>query len=435
MQAKNTTLQHTTQVKGKLSLSQHQQLTKEIVKVYPRSGKAKRLDTITETVVHNSKQKDSSALILQSRIQNQQIKKVGQSLKTNYEIQHNKNTRHTYCGYISKAEYIKIIENNSNKKYHYNGFTSCKMIWRCPTCSYKILKARAKEIYKLTSSHLNTKNQCGFVTLTIRHKKYDKLKTNNDKIIQSFRNFQNSRYFKSLKTNKLIGQIKAFEHTYTQKNGWHPHLHIIFFWNTKSESEVNQIQKELIQKWANYTKGSINAQNQKPIYSLGEIANYITKWDSIEELTNTQNKSSKGIAPFQFLKMLNNNELLFDYTNQQKSNQKLKSLWLEYIEATKGNRRITISKKLNELYKIQSKTDEQILDQKHEGKTIIAFSRQIGVLIFEQNIQAYLINICYENDTLQKQQNKLIEFIKQFSHIHITMDKDLLVIHSKTNLN
>lgn len=406
------------------------ELENRIVKFYPKPLKAKRLDTITESVRQNSEKKSLSPLSLGSRVNNQEIKKVGQTLKTDYEIKHNKNTRHTYCGYITKAEYIKIIKNEQSN-YHFNGFATCKMVWRCPSCSYKLLKARAKEIYQLASAHQNTKHQLGFVTLTVKHKKFDKLKTNNDRIIELFRKFQNHTYFQQLKKNQLLGQIKAFEHTYTEKNGWHPHLHIIFFWKTKSENEVNELQKEIIKKWAKYTGGSINAQNQKPVYSLGEISDYVTKWDSVQELTNTQNKEGKGITPFQMLGKITNKELLFKEIDLKKSTQKLKSLWLEYVEATKGNRRITISPKLNELYKIQSETDEQILDKKHEGKEIIAFTRQTGILIFEQNIQAYLINICYESQTIQQQQNKIIEFIKEFSHIRISMDKDLLIIHVK----
>ena len=166
-------------------------------------------------------------------------------------------------------------------------------------------------------------------------------------------------------------------------------------------------------------------------FCLGEISEYITKWDSIQELTNTQNKKGKGITPFQILTKITNKELHHDYTDLEKSQKKLKSLWLEYVEATKGNRRITISPKLNELYKVQTKTDEQLLDEKYEGNEIIAFTRQTGILIFEQNIQAYLINICYENESHNMQKLKIIEFIKQFSHVRISMDKNLLIIHVK----
>jgi hypothetical protein len=388
------------------------------------SPKPGSLDTNTESVRQKPKLFDQIIASQGNSINFLNMKNAGKKLKTQHEIESNKNTRHTFCGLASNKEFVNILEQNSptqenpsKKSYHFNGLTSCKSIWRCPSCNLKLLKGRATEVYQLTSAHQKQNYEIGFVTLTIKHNIKDSLKTSLNKLGDQYRKFQRHTHFSTLKKDLLLGQIKSTEITYSTRNGWHPHLHIIYFYKS---SDINQIQKEqqkLIQNWANYTDGKLISQNQQIGYSSTKLAKYITKWDIVQELTNDFSKKAKGLKPFELLSIIAKNQHQFPNKNLEASLQQTKSLWLEYVEATKGKRRITTSPKLNLLYKVQIKSDDQIIDQKQEGENIISFSRQTWSIIYENNLQPFLIDICKTHSFIITQQKEIIKFLSEFAHI------------------
>lgn len=399
------------------------------------SSRQTKLDNYTESVREIDERTTPNQRILRNRINILQDKNVGKKLLTDQESSGKINTRHTYCGYsainsIASIEKIETVNHKNQKqtKFHIGGTAQCKQIWRCPTCSIKLLKGRAKEIYDLTKAHQKQGYKLGFVTLTIRHNKNDSLQKSLDKLLNSYRKFQRLKIFKDLRVNKLLGQIKSCEITITKKNGFHPHLHIIYFYKTNDLEYIEIAQEKLIKDWANYTGGLQKAQDQKIVYTDKEITEYITKWDLSQELTNDHNKTPKGIKPFQLLSKLSNNELLFDHTDIKKSNQHVKRLWLEYVETTKGKRRITTSPILNKLYKIDEKTDDQILSEKPESQSLVLFSKATWKTIYKNNLQPFLLHSCTFYKEPEKQRQNVLKFLSELDNYTMIHQKDEIPI-------
>jgi hypothetical protein len=391
------------------------------------------LDTNTVLVGHLSPSLEKNLKKQSNRIDFLNDKNIGKQLITIQEIESKKNTRHTYCGYTSKSDYVNIVsnttqnsENQSQQHHHFNGTASCKEIWRCPSCSLKLLKGRADEVYEIINQHKSQNYEIGFVTLTIKHSSKNTLKQSLDKLLNNYRKFQQHRHFKDLKKSTLLGQIKSLEITYSQKNGWHPHLHIIYFYNTKDKNQIKLDQTNLINKWAKYTDGSIDAQNQQIGYSSKKLSKYITKgenWDIVQELTNDFSKKSGSLKPFQFLTLIRKEKHQFTDDTLEVSLQKTKSLWLEYVEATKGKKRVIASRILNQLYKVKHKTDDEIVEEKQEGETIISFSKNVWKLIYHNNLQPYLLNICDNYPDHKVKQTEISQFLLEFEDISLTNSK------------
>lgn len=354
----------------------------------------------------------------------------------------NNHSQIQYCGYATVQRNPQIVKANGGK-FMYKGVASCSCIWRCPICSFKILKARAKMVYKIMSSHHRTKQKMGFVTLTTRHNHKQSLEEVQEQIFTKYRKFQNQKYFRNLKKSGVyLGQINSREHTHTYRNGWHPHLHIIFFYTSKSNEEVEEIQKELIQRWADYSgtkekPNKVKAQNQKVVYSIEEIKDYVTKWDAVQELTNDFAKSSKGVKPFELLTKIVKKELLHKYTSQEQSDNKCKSLWIEYIEATKGKRRIMTSPILNKLYNVEEKTDEELNSKMDIEDIIISFNNQTWKVITKNDLQPHLIDICYQfKEDKPKQKLEIFNLLCEFDFFRkITTNEDTMIIKINQSIN
>jgi len=402
-------------------------------------GKVNPLDTNRELVRPEHKKQYQKTLKINFRILIYQMRKMA---KNNYTLHEslkrevsNKIPAISYCGSPTTRN-VKIVKANGGK-IMYKGLASCSMIWRCPICSFKILKGRAKEIYGITSRHLRTKKTNGFVTITIKHNRKDSLESTLNKVTNSYRKFQNLKFFRKLKKSGIyLGQIKSLELTHTYKNGWHPHLHIIYFWNTKDKNEVEIIQNQIINQWSNYIKGSIKAQNQSIVSTEKQITEYVTKWDIIQELTNDFAKKSHGFKPMQLLAMQVTKELLYNHTNQKKSDNHIKALWLEYIEATKGKHRIHISRNLNKIYKVEKKTDEQLTKEINIEDLIISFCQHTWKIITQNELEPHLINICYEHkEKKQKQQKEVYKLLQQFEYIknNITEKGEMYISLNQNN--
>jgi hypothetical protein len=356
-----------------------------------------------------------------------------------------KKTRISFCGFATHNKYVQLVTANKGK-FMYKGAASCAAIWRCPVCSMKILKGRAKELYSITSSHLETSetNEMGFLTLTVKHSRTDGLNETLDFLNDSWRKLQNHKFFRNLKKSNYLGQIKALEITHTFSNGWHPHLHIILFWEGLTPEEVRENQKVILDKWVFYTKGSLKAQDEKIVYNQ-DVSEYVTKWDSIQELTNDFSKNPNGIKPFQLLNYIYDEKLLYDYKCLKSSLKRCKAMFSEYVEATRGKHRIGISRNLNKLYKVESKTDAELTSEIDIEDILLSFEREIWSLINLNDLQPHILDIAHETalknpqDLKRAVTNNIITLLNDFEYVTfkkiITGERQnyLIKINSKKN--
>ena len=308
--------------------------------------------------------------------------------KKEYEKYKNSHKRpnHQYCGHHLShgSKSVSLVETKTGN-YAFTGLAKCGLVWRCPTCSHKILSKRRDQILDYYDEHKKNGLELGFVTLTIRHHKKQSLKDLLEQLHKNYRAFQNTRNFKKHKKS-IIGQIKSTEVTYSQNNGWHPHLHILFFYNTSDKNYIQDVHNQLLTNWVKFknNNASIDAQNAQ-ICTTNTITDYVSKWDIGKELASSKQKTSKGLTPFGIL-----TELITEKNKEKRLY--LQSLFREYAEATYRKQRLSISRNISKLYsEIKNKTDEKLLNEIDIKKLIISFTAIIWFEIQTKHIEPLII--------------------------------------------
>ncbi|WP_406843559.1 protein rep [Flavobacterium soyae] len=379
---------------------------------------AKPLDNDTVLVGHIMHQTDISSVYktLLHRMRN--IAKKNYTLK---ETKENRKPRIQFCGYAVNANLnqpIKLCRNDKGGLF-FNGVANCGGYWRCPVCALKISENKKELLSGLIGAHQSKDLSIGFLTLTVRHSKFDTLKKTLDKISNNYRKFQQSRFWKSDKG--IIGQVKTLEITYSDNNGWHPHLHILYFYNNSDGKQNEKFQKEVLKRWVSFRDNNslIKAQNQKML--TNDISDYMAKYDITSEMTKGQIKSSKGLTPFTALAKI----ACGDYSDEFEK-RRLYGIYSCYVEQTQGKHFVNISNSLRKEYSEFmaefNKTDEEIVNEVTIDEVLLKISLPIWKLICKNDLQPLVLNK-YKENGLEGVYN-LLTYFRDFKDLEIEIDSN-----------
>ncbi|WP_162128196.1 protein rep [Flavobacterium phycosphaerae] len=352
------------------------------------------------------------------------MRNVAKTNSTIKEIQEHRRPRIHFCGYAPHhpdTSHISMCKSDTGN-YFFNGLANCGGYWRCPVCAVKISENKKELITRIITAHQSKKMSIGFLTLTVRHSKHDTLKKSLDKILSNYRTIQNQRFYsRGKKDIGLIGQIKTLEITKSWENGWHPHLHLLFFYNHNDVNSIQKFQKNFISKWFKFkdNNGLLRAQNQKMVTS--DISDYLAKYDITSEMTKGNIKGSKGLTPFTALGKL----ALNDFENH-KEKAYLYGMYCEYVEQTQGRHYVNISKSISKLYhdeiKDLNKTDQEIVDEVTIDEILLKISIPIWKKIAQHDLQPLVINKWKQNG-IDGVYN-LLTYFRDFENIMIEIDKN-----------
>ena len=384
---------------------------------------AKPLDNNTVLVRHLEHQTDISSVYktLLHRMRN--IAKKNYTIK---ETKEKRKPRIQFCGYAVNANInqpIKLCKNDKGGLF-FNGVANCGGYWRCPVCALKISENKKELLSGLIDAHQSKGFSIGFLTLTVRHGNQDTLKKSLDKISKNYRSFQNQRFFSRNKIDfGLIGQVKTLEITWSNTNGWHPHLHILFFYRNSNVKQNEKFQKEFIKRWASYkdNDGTIGGQNQQMLINDESLSNYLAKYDITSEMTKGQIKSSKGLTPFTALAKL----ACGDYVDYMEKHR-LYGIYSCYVEQTQGKHFVNISNSLRQEYsefmKDFNKTDEEIVNEVTIDEVLLKISVEIWKKICKNDLQPLVLNK-YKQNGLEGVYN-LLTYFRDFHDLEVEIDSN-----------
>lgn len=258
---------------------------------------------------------------------------------------------------------------------HFSGVIRCGSIWACPVCSGVIRSGRSAEV---TTAAQRWEAEHGgsflFITFTVRHKLGDSLTRTFDAVIKAFTSLVTGNPWKRFRDRcGIIGQIKTVEVTFSWDNGWHAHLHVLFF--TKrvlSGKELSAGTGWLLARWQKFVvKHGGRCPNEHGVdvrrIQNGEVVGaYLTKLQ--DHHTKKPRKFTVGnemaridlkhghldsLVPFKLL------DIDAMEPDEAEAN---KLAWLEYVASTRGRRAVVWSRGLKELLGVDERTDEDILD-------------------------------------------------------------------------
>lgn len=261
---------------------------------------------------------------------------------------------------------VEVRNHLKTNKAFYSGLMICGSVWTCPVCAAKISEKRKNELYKATNAHKLENGFLSMLTLTIRHKRTDKLET----LLEAFNGatskmMTTKQYHEIRQEMGIIGRVKALEVTHG-RNGWHPHAHIVIFY--ENETDLKKMQKRMYKLWnAACKKFGLSTTESYGIDLQGaeHVQAYLSKhgsWSIEHEMTKSHIKKGRdsNMTPFDLLRDVLQNDDAYS-----------EELFKEYAIAFKGKRQLHWSRGLKDRFSITDKTDEELAKEKVEQADLL----------------------------------------------------------------
>ena len=133
----------------------------------------------------------------------------------------------------------------------------CGKIKECPICREKISDYKRHQMLKTQEECLKDGGSLFLITGTIKHKKSDSLKFSQDKLSTAVRKLKKQKGWRKLLQQSSHPTRTVYECTYSEKNGYHPHVHMMFFADNQIIKKT-QIRNTLSHYWRNYTGANLD---------------------------------------------------------------------------------------------------------------------------------------------------------------------------------
>ena len=290
---------------------------------------------------------------------------------------------------ISKEKAIGILYNQERERAHYGNLQRCGSVWTCPICAAQITEGRREEV-KL--GFKNWRDANGYVvmaTFTNRHHFSDNLNELLDGQKKALTKFwQKTKLTKKLRDLGYVGRLVATEVT-RGRNGWHPHYHMIMFFDAAVDSD--ELQNILGVEWQDACKKSRmkipTLENGVQVQNGDKAAQYVSKWGLEEEITKGHIKKGRdnSLTPFDILRL-------------SEDDAEYSKLFREYADAFKGKRQLVWSKGLKDLLGIVEVTDEQLaLETEKDSILLDEVALQVWELVHRAKKECELLH-AYELD-------------------------------------
>ncbi len=275
--------------------------------------------------------------------------------------------RVNYCSKrrIDKNKGVFVYYNEGRQQAHYGNLVHCGSAWTCADCATKITEVRKKEVKQGIDYW---RSQGGFVyllTLTNRHHKGDDLPQLLQGQAKALVKFWSQRaVYTMLKAVGYVGRIVATEVTWSYNNGWHPHFHILMFFDHELINGGQGLRTYLANEWINACKKAglklPSLEHGCDLQDGSYADQYVSKWGLESEITKGHLKKGKddGMTPFDLLR-------------QSVEMPLFGMLFREFADAFKGKRQLVWSGGLKKLLGIKKKSDDEIVNETDEQSIVV----------------------------------------------------------------
>lgn len=272
------------------------------------------------------------------------------------------------CFRVRIAKTVKVYKSKAHGTCHLRDLAICGSVWDCPICSAKVSERRRIELSNATKQYKeNYGGSILLVTFTYPHKKEDDLKQLFDKQQKASEWFYSHRTYKGPKgirhRHNLDGRVKALEINHGNLNGWHPHVHELWFIESHL-SDYEPLKLEVFDLWVKacekYNLGIPSWKHGIDIRGGDDASGYVSKfglettkkdnWSVEHELTKANAKKGRNgsMTPFQ---------LLDDYIL---GDEQSGSLFVEYSQVFHGKNQLSWTRGLKKMFNIDEITDEEL---------------------------------------------------------------------------
>ncbi len=152
------------------------------------------------------------------------------------------------CGRRCKAGTVSISVMDGRAAVH--GTFTCGSVWLCPRCADKIARGRARELRELADRHCRQGGVVWMGTFTLRHDRWQSAAELRRIITKAWsKTIAGAPWQRASAAAKLDGWARALEVTHGNANGWHPHIHAVFFLGAGADAQA--FGHWLFDRWCN----------------------------------------------------------------------------------------------------------------------------------------------------------------------------------------
>lgn len=282
------------------------------------------------------------------------------------------------CCVQDKHKPLTVFKSVKHGTISVSNLQTCGSVWHDPFCAAKITEKRRAEINEAVEKHKADGGSISLVTRTVPHTAKDSLLSLRDRFRKADAYMkENYRYKKMRPRFGTKGDIKTYEMTVTWLNGWHLHIHEVFFHNQDAFEGValesnpayvaflKDFEQTYYDIWRDCsTKAGFDEPSREhglQVQNGDFAAEYIAKWghepesnwgvDS--ELTKAHIKNSKkGFTPWELMRLYRDTE-----------DERLVPIIQEYAHTMHGSQQIIWSKGLKKAFGIGEKSDDELANE------------------------------------------------------------------------
>lgn len=211
------------------------------------------------------------------------------------------NLRVAHCLWTPTGNQVDLLKRQNDARF--NGVQTCGSVWNCPCCSARISEVRRQELKQLEEWAGSPLRGLRLVmmTLTARHRKRS-LKDMLERLGKAKARMQNRIPWKPLRDDgHLFGSVSVKEATYSEKNGWHPHYHVLCLVRADSDEAAQALLEPLRAVWLDCLRKEGLTGTARRAFDLQNgdaVSAYISKHgrDEKERKAALNGRSNWGIA-------------------------------------------------------------------------------------------------------------------------------------------
>lgn len=310
-------------------------------------------------------------------------------------------------GGLCDIEVRKIVKTN---QAYFSGLIVCGRVWECPVCAAKIAERRRQELKDALQVAKENNFGIHFVTLTFPHGVGDKLYDIRKRMSHAYARLSSGRMSVKFQLKQLdeISEIKGFiravEVTHGNKNGFHPHVHMIVFTNKETTSEMlNSVYTSAWQRACRLAGLPIPSDERGCTVQDGSYASkYISKWGIEDEMTKANAKKSrdKGVSPFGLLRCFLKGD------DPEYPPERASKLFQIYAREFKGQRQLYWSNGLRKLLSLNKELNDEELAQREVDMQSISLSRisfDVWKAVYTKKQEATVLRVAEVNAPYLKQ--------------------------------
>ena len=191
----------------------------------------------------------------------------------------------------------------------------CGRVKECPMCYERTADLKRYEILQKQEECLKGGGSLFLVTATVPHKKTDSMKYLQDKLSNSVRRLKNEHGWRKIREQSFMPPRTVYECTYSEKNGFHPHVHMLFFMKNQRLTKT-KIRETLSPYWNNYTGANLDVGNvdNPTTYINKKEYDWVDVDDVYKSLGDLKRKTKKHFKKNELEAMVVCHDNIPDYT-------------------------------------------------------------------------------------------------------------------------